>query len=270
MVVTGFAGLGLFLFQGIPMREAAQPQVVKGKYLAHTNFHEYVENKYFACQPKSIREAALRWDGYLRCQQSKRNVPVDFVLLGDSHAEMLFAGMADGLSDRNVAYYIKNAALQNKSGAFDLILDEIVSSPHIKDVLVHQFWRHRKIDVAAMVVILGQLVEAGKNVYLLEGVPHFPFVPERCGIQRRFRPVVNCSAAIRPIYKSNRAKLDELVALVPRVKLIDSIHYFCDETHCSMSFTDKVLYRDANHLNIHGSKYLIEQILKNDSVSIGW
>ena len=50
--------------------------------------------------------------------------------------------------------------------------------------------------------------------------------------------------------------LHNLIKQEPRIKLIETQKYLCDGKDCSMAREDKLLYRDFNHLNIYGSKYI--------------
>ncbi len=73
--------------------------------IGHLQFHKYIDEKYFDCEPKSIALSALAWDGFLRCKQSKKGSP-EVILLGDSHAEHLFLGLAEYIPNKNIAFYI--------------------------------------------------------------------------------------------------------------------------------------------------------------------
>ena len=56
------------------------------------------------------------------------------------------------------------------------------------------------------------------------------------------------------------AMLHNLIKQDPRIKLIETQQYLCDGKECSMAQDGKLLYRDFNHLNIYGSKYVGERL----------
>ena len=62
--------------------------------VGHLEFHKYIDKKYYDCEPKSLASQALKWEDFLRCKQSKIGSP-QLILLGDSHAEHLFIGLAE-------------------------------------------------------------------------------------------------------------------------------------------------------------------------------
>ena len=88
------------------------PSIEAGKFgtvrevQSHSEFHEWISVRYFPCTPLELRQNALHHGGYLRCQQSFNDRPVEIAIIGDSHAEDLFPGLAEVVQPKNVAYYI--------------------------------------------------------------------------------------------------------------------------------------------------------------------
>jgi len=105
---AGLLGFSTYLGDGWPDRRSAASQVIYEGDTGHLAFHEYGVRKFHTCTPDSIAQAALRWDGFIRCQQSRANSDIDIALLGDSHAEHLFFGLAEALPHRNLVFYIKS------------------------------------------------------------------------------------------------------------------------------------------------------------------
>ena len=62
--------------------------------IGDAEFFHYIDERYYDCEPRKIAKKALHWAGVLRCKQSKKGTP-QIVLLGDSHAEHLFLGIAE-------------------------------------------------------------------------------------------------------------------------------------------------------------------------------
>jgi len=55
--------------------------------------------------------------------------------------------------------------------------------------------------------------------------------------------------------------LNQIAKENPKIKLIKSRKYFCMENKCSMLINNKLYYRDNNHLNSKGSKYIANKII---------
>jgi hypothetical protein len=55
-----------------------------------------------------------------------------------------------------------------------------------------------------------------------------------------------------------------LEKLGPKVKILSTGKCFCDKEFCYMARNKKLLYRDLNHLNLNGVKYLVEKIIKDN------
>ncbi len=43
--------------------------------------------------------------------------------------------------------------------------------------------------------------------------------------------------------------------------MVNTARYFCGETTCDMARNGQLLYRDYDHLNINGSRFLARRIL---------
>ena len=56
-----------------PRYESGAVPVANPGDIGETGWHRYVRNHFYPCTPKAIRDRALKWEGILRCQQSKPN-----------------------------------------------------------------------------------------------------------------------------------------------------------------------------------------------------
>ena len=264
MAVVGAVGLWTFSGEGLPARSGAQQSVVKQGGTGHTVFHRYSQDHFYKCTPRHLRQKALWWDGYLRCQQSKQRSPIDMVLLGDSHAEHLFIGLAEALPGRNVGYYIQSGMPIKRNNQFKGIIRYITKSEHIRDVVISAYWWKRGgVPIDELILLARHFEAAGKRIYLTDDVPTFEFQPERCKLQRRFRRLDQCTQDIAPGYLEIYRQLREVIGKAPDVKLIETSNYLCDGSRCSMSVGDKLLYRDSNHLNVSGSQYVADRIVSD-------
>jgi hypothetical protein len=216
------------------------------------------------CDDPAIRAQALRWDGYLRCQQSKPGSRVDVALLGDSHAEHLFVGLAQVLHGRNVAYYIVDDLPVAHNTDFEHILDRVVAAPHIRTVVISAFWYVRGVRASELEVTLRRLESAHKRVFVTDDVPVFPFDAFGCKYRPALLRPAGCVMPERTFARDHATYLPQLraaVRAVPGVRLLSTAHWFCTTRTCGMARHGVLLYRDSNHLNADGSLYLARRLV---------
>jgi len=201
----------------------------------------------------------------LRCRQSKSKRDIDVALVGDSHAEHLFIGVAEALPDKNVVFYIRDSPpfLYNKD--FAQIFKEIISNKSIHTVIYSMMWQYRQKQLPAganleqeLAKTVDALMAAGKKVYLVDDVPDFSFTPDRCQGRRWLatRPTI-CEMSAeedKKLYEEYVTSLENVVASRPASKLLSVHRYFCDDSECRMTKGRQLLFRDRDHLNINGSR----------------
>lgn len=262
-IFLALASLGPGLVQELSGSEGSK----KGD-VGHDEFHAFVEAQYFPCDVRPpLSESNPYWNGFLRCQQSKSTSPHTIALIGDSHAEHLFAGLAAALPHDNVLYLFDgNLPISGESDRMDQILDFVSASPTIQTVIVTAFWEEKGVPADRLGTTISLLQSAGKEVFLTNDIPTAKNDPERC----RARPSIispepspaDCVSGVsEPKLQQNE---DALKALAEQqgLKLIDTYHQFCELDGCSISSADNstVYYRDRNHLNIPGSNFVGEFI----------
>lgn len=272
MAAVGVLGYATHKLDGFPSREVMQPhRVVHGGDIGHDEFHAYFKQQFFPCAEASIYADAGSWKGMVRCFQSQPQAQVDMVLLGDSHAEHLFLGLAQSLPGLNIAFYVKGALPTLNGPAFKVILKHVLADPHIQKVVLAAQWRGH-VDATpqtqGLAAELGQLTEAleqaGKKVYLIDDIPQFSFDPQRCKFQRPLTQSTRCDAPIAEYQAQRHAYLGELMTVVarhPGVEWVDLSPLMCNDLVCAMVRDGQVLYRDNNHLNIPGSQYVGQHIV---------
>jgi peptidoglycan/LPS O-acetylase OafA/YrhL len=271
MALVGTTGYAVSRMNGVPSRTGASLALLPGD-IGHLQFHQYPANRWFTCTPETIAKQALMWEGFTRCLQSQEDEPVEIALVGDSHAEHLFIGLAEALPRQNVAFYIKSGLPFLNSPLFTDIYAHVLSSPSIKKVILTMYWAPAIVQSTAATIQAGTLqaaralLDRGKEVFITDDVPTFPFMPEKCGVRRRLARNQVCFVDRKNV-DANQAETDHVleavVATEPRIRLIRTRRYFCDDINCSMAGADALLYRDANHLNINGSRYVVRRILKD-------
>jgi peptidoglycan/LPS O-acetylase OafA/YrhL len=276
MAIVGFSGYITYQQDGFNFRESA---VLLEKYngdVGHLEYHKFIAEKYFICTPENIAKESLEWEGFVRCIQSKSDTDVDIALVGDSHAEHLFLGMAEALPNNNIVFYIKGSSPFIGNLEFKKIFDSIVASKSIKQVILTEHWISRYSAVPEnstldkeLIKVIDLLSTSEKSVYLTDNVPLFPKQPILCKGKRW--PHSNqdevCDISINEFIKQKEVyanSLQEVVKARPNVKIIEVGKFLCDANFCSMTKGDNILYRDSNHLNLIGSRYIGKRIVEEN------
>ena len=248
-------------------RPAAVRQVINEGDTGHVEFHKYSFEHFAPCTPTALYQAALVWETFVRCQQSKRDLPIDTVILGDSHAEHLFLGLAEALPQKNVAYYIRTASpLLVNYVDFKAIFEIVAADTNIRDVIMTAWWSQRGIQEADLAATIDFLTKAGKRVYITDDVPAFGFDPSICMYGGRLlNSAVTCEQdrKLDPTQDEATRVLKRIVANAPGTVLIGTMQYLCNTDKCFMAIGGKLLYRDRHHLNINGSKMMGKKIVED-------
>ncbi len=241
-----------------------KPEYESGRWVRYDGdigsdeFFRYAERKFVPCTPNEVGNADLTYqftdDGggtFLRCQHSRANEPVQVALVGDSHAEHLFSGLADAFPDTNFAYYMRPAAA----------LATLTSVPSIQTVVVSQWWNYSGVDELYWGKFLTELADSGKEVFVLGPTPDFSFAPELC--RNRTGLLISsgrCSQLGSTVYgefpDGGLEALGRVVSGISGVTLLPVGENFCEDGICSMTIGSSILFRDNNHLNLKGSRFL--------------
>lgn len=259
VLLVGAAGYATFKQDGFEGRLVNLRDVKFDGDIGHVEFHSYIENKFFPCTPDTVRNQAEKWEGITRCSQSRDDQPIDTVLLGDSHAEHLFIGIAESLPQKNVAFYIRNGMSVRSNPGFDVIFNAIDANPNIKQIIIANLWSLRKVPVADMIATIRSLQSTTKTVFITDDTPDFSFDPAMC----KFRG--ECTQQAEEFmgrYDSYRQALRDVVDSVPGVELIRTSKYLCNAEVCKMGDNGKLYYRDPNHLSIPGSQFVGSEMVR--------
>lgn len=195
--------------------------------------------------------------------------------MGDSHAEHLFFGLANAYPEKNIVYYTRSGAPVHGDPKFADVLATVIESKSLKKVIVSAQWTFPMIWFPGdgqlrneILSTLRDIVDSGKEVYLTDDVPAFPFDPARCAGVRALsmggraecaveRATVDAATAPYLAVLHDVARSDE------RIKLIETLRYFCNDRSCDMANDDGLLYRDRHHLSIIGSTYVGRMIRRD-------
>jgi peptidoglycan/LPS O-acetylase OafA/YrhL len=229
------------------------------------DFLTHYRATYYPCTDQAILDAAPKWKGIARCWQSKPDPPVDVALIGDSHAEQLFLGLAEALPSKNVAYYIQYAPPVRSIAAVDRIVDHVASDPAISTVIVNANWALHGVSRDELASTFQALTSKSKAVFVTDGVPTFSFDPVACKYRvAPLLPLTECSedrASFDSAYAAYYPELRAAVDKVPGVQLLNTAQYFCNAKVCSVNRDNAILYRDRYHLNDVGSRFLVRELL---------
>jgi len=271
MVIMGILGGAIYIKQGLQDRSAAKAIIKNDGDIGHIEFHQYPIKKFYLCTPEYLKKEAQRYEGMIRCFQSKKDKPIDIAILGDSHAEQLFIGLAEALPQKNIVYYEKDTLPIIDNIEFEHIYNYILYDKKIKKVVLNAYWTRRKNELPknktfeeAFVKTIKTLSSQNKEIYIVDDVPDFSFDPKQCKYLRPLSQKNNCTEDKNYFYKKYNAYYGNLNKLrnLKHVKIVNTVKFFCDEQNCSMKNNGELLYRDSNHLNINGSKYLANKVIK--------
>lgn len=225
------------------------------------DFFNYIDAKYKDCESVSIRSGALYWRKILRCKQTREGNP-DVILLGDSHAEHLYIGLAESMDKKNVAFYIQDGAPYVTNPKFSTIFHELTKGNSVKTVVLTMHYNSRVNNSEELRLgfeeTIRTLRSAGNKVVLVGDIPRFKVHPEHIKYGDMTRALkmskmsVEQANAQREVY---HGVLEQLSADLG-VKYVDLYPQICGTDSCSMVSGNRLLYRDKHHLNILGSKLL--------------
>jgi peptidoglycan/LPS O-acetylase OafA/YrhL len=238
--------------------------------ISHQYFNEYLENHFYDCEPKEIATQALKWKGFLRCKQTRPGKP-NIILLGDSHAEHLFPGLAQALPHQNVAFYIKGASPFITDQHFTTIFEELTHNGLNQTIIITMHYGLKSSSIVKdLSPTITKLQKAGKKIVLVGDVPQFSISASDC-LYKTDKAIKDLCTISREVeqhqidfYQTPLMQLSETFD-IPYFNISNPI---CDENGCNMIQNNTILYRDQHHLNISGSlkvgKYLADLLQKQD------
>jgi peptidoglycan/LPS O-acetylase OafA/YrhL len=266
MLIAAAVGLAASKYW-TPKYESGDVAVAHQGDIGHSGFHKFLNAHYTVCTAPELRDLALTFEGITRCHQSTPNPRIDVAIIGDSHAEHLFLGLAEALPQQNIAYYIVDGLPVRADAHFARILDHVAADPTVKTVLLDAYWGGRGVPQEALAETLATLAQSGKAVFVTDDVPDFRFDPFVCKYRKALFLPAQCSQAASDFmgrYSGYYPLLVNSVAAVPGAQLIATVPYFCTNDRCAMTRDDRLLYRDSTHLNMVGSRFLARRMLDDN------
>lgn len=202
---------------------------------------------------------------YHGCLTSFEGSIPEIVIVGDSHASHLFFGLAEQNKYAAVAFFELSSSEWELEDPPQLIA-RIANTPEVRTVLLNYRWQGYDPSVLTpnFRTALQLLERRGKETLITNGGPTFPFDPAHCQFGKGILSLFpSCSVPIssqEEVFAGIDREIQVVVEGLHRVNVIDSRSAFCDDTMCSMVLDNKVMFQDAHHLNIQGSRYLAREV----------
>lgn len=239
-----------------------KPGVYKGD-TGHVEFHKFIEKNNYPCLPLSIRIHAVN-EGLLRCWQSKSDSGQEIAIIGDSHSEHLFPGIAKVFPDLNVVYFDTLGLPIFGLDQSDRILKHVAESESIKLVILNTYWSIRGVPSKELKTTIDYLLKNGKKIIFTNDVPTFSMDPYYC----KYPPFgkIRDSLCEESALLSDRSfndyigNLQRLIGARQKVLLVETFKDFCSGRSCSMVKDGEILFRDSNHLSLEGSRFVASRI----------
>jgi hypothetical protein len=244
----------------VPQFEAGAFSTVLDGGIETVEYNSWVESVSYACEPAALLDSAPSWKGFQRCRQSQPNEPVTVAIVGDSHAEHLFPGLAHALPNENVAFYLDNPGHYFRGEErMNQIFDHLEANPTIAKIVVSVNWFDKGVASQEMIDSLAPLAKDGRQIYITDDNPTFAFGPFQCKYAQGLLLPKSCdmpASSFWPIHDEYTGTLRRVADELTGAVVLETAKYFCSSDTCSMRHGDEVLFRDANHLNALGTMYL--------------
>ena len=185
-------------------------------------------------------------------------------MLGDSHAEHLFIGLAEAQPELNIAFYILDGKPFLSNPQYRSIFNELLKNGLDQQVILTMYYVERQnqsnyVLYDEFAEIIKSLQAANKRVVLVGDVPRYSIDASLCVYRNSLSQVYkSCSISKNDavLQKNSYSIILERLAANFNVPYIDLYAPLCFSDSCSMVSSDTILYRDNNHLNIPGSRLI--------------
>ena len=263
MLAGAAAGATIYLQDGLPTRKPIEDSVANQKALV------IVEDKANAAACKARYGFA---SDYAYCLQADAAKDPTVVLLGDSHAYHVVAGLTkyySGLGENLLMlgtrhpYWGLDPHDDPYQKATQPMLELALSMPSVKTIVFSTHLRfytipEQRFYVEAARETFRRFLAAGKHVIFMHDVPLLGFDPRSC-----LKRAGVASSATRVPCAIERSEWDAQVAQhrevvralaqeFPQVEWFDAAAALCDARACHAMVDGRLMYRDDNHLSYGG------------------
>lgn len=233
------------------------------------DFYHFLDRVSVPCSDQASRDSAVQWKGLSHCRQSKSGSKVNIAIIGDSHAEHLFLGLAEALPNKNVLYYMANGLPVASTSGMSEVIAHLAADSALETVIINGDWPSRGLgERNQLATTLNAFAAKEKAVFVTDDVPWFRFDAVVC--KYRIAPILpfaKCAQSRQRFeddYATYFPALRSTVNKVPGAALLETAQYFCDQYTCRMNQGDALLFRDSNHLNETGSRFLAGRMLADN------
>lgn len=264
-----FLGIGflcfssyIYLSDGLPNRAAAQLKVVNAGDIGHDEFRSYLHAQPNYCEYKDATPN--------KCNQQFMDYKRIVAVVGDSHAEHILLGLTEDMPDTGFMLFDTNQTLPFVSSALsNHFFDVIDDNSKIDSVILVAYWQLRKQLISPGSSYLQEirhtakkLITHRKQVFLIDGIPNFSFLPTKCKYDWPFLRVQQCTET-KLFAKQHSQYFPDFVEATKTspVRLIELSQLFCEGDTCTMAKDGLLFFRDDNHLNMNGSRYISKNII---------
>ncbi len=298
MIVIMAASAYISHRDGLPSRKIHEEHGALLPDSNHKQFFTYIAANFAECSDPEIREATESYLGVKRCAQTSKDKDPGVVIIGDSHGEHLFIGLAQALETTGVGYYsFRCLPFYGVSGhpqcePMNRLLHRVRESSEVKVVVLAASWPgkirleaglHLATEMelkgtnllrAGLDATVKKLVGAGKKVIVIGGSPSFPFLPVKCIAPRPYsigrEPVCTIDQGqYLAQHQQSWFVIEQVIANYRHAAFYSQAAQFCDGVECSMRRGEKLMFRDNDHLSLDGSNIVGASIASRIN-ELGW
>jgi peptidoglycan/LPS O-acetylase OafA/YrhL len=250
--------------------ETGLMQVAHPGDIGFRTFSNTFERETFECTGEWVASSDLTLEEGppLNCRQSLPSGILKIAIIGDSHGTALFYGLKEAWPNENIVSYTvvwegtEDQASEKSLAENAQILSIITGDSGIDDVIVTGYWAERPYPTSEWDLLVDQLTSAGIRTHFTDDVPAFEFTPDNCKYGASWVSMKStvCHQQTSETPAQERELQQRFVNWAKgnkNVSLLETRRFFCQQKSCSMvSETGELLYRDDDHLNLNGSRYL--------------
>jgi len=201
------------------------------------------------------------------CLISRMGQPVDIYLIGDSHAAHYFVGIAEQFPDHNVMFLNIPAGDYELHDVMEAYQKALGASPTGSLLIFSYRWEGYTENQMPKFANLDTSAQGKRFKYFaVNGTPTLPFDPVHCahgyGI---FSLAPRCEFSLSDervmAQQAIGFHLERELSRLGGGTVLDSFRVVCDGAVCSARREDSVLFADAHHLNILGSRAIAGELL---------
>jgi peptidoglycan/LPS O-acetylase OafA/YrhL len=222
------------------------------------DFHQFIYQNFDTCANAVFLDDIPKYVGRPQCAISNANAHPKVILLGDSHSEHLFIGIANELVNHNTQYIDTAGLPVYNSDTNQKIFNYVNDLPSPKVVVLSAFWNNRGVPTSLNSAIRSLKRGGGAAIFLISDSPAFSLNPLDC----KFAKKENVESVCFERLPQSTSEI-ETNMILRKIAKEEDVNYvairdlFCSTEHlCSMIQGDKLLFRDNNHLNIYGSNFV--------------